>query len=443
MRKAFVATVAMCLSVVVGGAGYASENLFNGKDFTGWKQLNGQAKYVVEDGMVVGITTLGEPNSFMCTKKMYSDFILEYDMKCTVGLNSGVQIRSNSFPDYKDGRVHGYQVECDTSSRRWSGGIYDEARRGWLYAMDANPRGKKAFRNGEWNTFRVEAIGDSIRTFINGVPCADLVDNMTPKGFIALQVHSIGNNAEEAGKKIYWKNIRITTDNVAAQASPVDLSFPQVNNIPNTLTAKEKAQGWRLLWDGKTTKGWRSIKSDTFPKKGWAIKDGVLAIEGTGGGDIITDRPYKNFDLQVNFKLTKGANSGIKYFINPEHGNVGCEYQILDDKIHPDAKKGINGNRTLASLYDLIPASSPHGKRVNQYGWNNARIVVNGAHGEHWLNNVEMVKYTRGTDAWRKFVATSKFKSKPWFGKADQGHILLQDHGDVVYYRSIKIRVLD
>jgi len=454
MKNAIVVVVALCLYGVVLHGGYAAENLFNGRDLTGWKQLNGKAKYSVEDGMIVGTTTMNEPNSFLCTEKMYDDFILEYDMKCTIGLNSGVQIRSNSFENYKNGRVHGYQVECDTSDRAWTGGIYDEARRGWLYPMELNPRGQRAFRNGEWNTFRVEAIGDSIRTFLNGVPCADLVDNMTSKGFIALQVHSIGRKTGEAGKKIYWKNIRIMTNNLEAHASPMDLSFPQVNYVPNTLTDKERAQGWRLLWDGKTTTGWRGAKLDHFPEKGWKIEDGELIVVSSGGaesahgGDIITTRTYRNFELRVDFKYTKGANSGIKYFVDPELNKgpgsaIGCEFQILDDKMHPDAKQGVAGNRTLASLYDLITAASPNGKRVNEYDWNNARVVVNGAHVEHWLNNVKLVEYERQNQMWRALVAYSKYKDWPNFGDAEEGYILLQDHGDEVHFRSIKIKELD
>ena len=167
------------------------EMLFNGKDFTGFKQLNGEAEYTVEDGMMVGTTKLKTPNSFMATEKMYGDFILEVELLVDPSMNSGIQIRSNSNADYRDGRVHGYQVEIDPAERAWSGGIYDEARRGWLYPLDLNQKGRTAFQNGEWNHYRIEAIGNSIRTWVNGIPCADLIDDMTAEGFIAFQVHSI------------------------------------------------------------------------------------------------------------------------------------------------------------------------------------------------------------------------------------------------------------
>jgi hypothetical protein len=231
-------------------------------------------------------------------------------------------------------------------------------------------------------------------------------------------------------------------------------SIPQINRAANYISPKEKAAGWKLLWDGKTTKGWRGAKLDHFPEKGWKIADGVLTVPASGGGesahggDIVTVKKYGNFELKLDFKITKGANSGIKYFVDPKLNKgpgsaIGCEFQILDDEHHPDAKKGVAGNRTLASLYDLITAHNENGKRVNQYGWNKARILVEGKHVEHWLNNVKMVEYERSTQMWRALVAYSKYKDWPAFGEAKEGHILLQDHGDEVHFRGIKIRELD
>ena len=231
--------IAVCGSLAIlllGASGLFAEDapvwqdLFDGKTLNGWQQLNGTARYEVRDGMIVGTTVLGSPNSFLCTKKDYGDFVLELDFKVDEGLNSGVQIRSQSLKEYKDGRVHGYQVEIDpaqktlyegrppnlwvtgeevpagTQPRRWTGGIYDEARRGWLCNLTRNVRARNAFMPGEWNHFRIEAIGDSIQTWLNGVPAASIVDSMTPNGFIALQVHS---TKAEQPMHVYWKNIRI------------------------------------------------------------------------------------------------------------------------------------------------------------------------------------------------------------------------------------------
>ena len=165
--------------------------LFNGKNLKGWTQRGGKATYKVKDGTIVGYSRMNTDNSFLCTEQDYGDFILEFDFMVDDALNSGVQLRSHSLPTYQNGRVHGYQFEIDPAPRSWTGGIYDEARRGWLYPMIRNSSAQTAFKNKEWNHARVEAVGKSIRTFVNGIPCADLYDTADSTGFIALQVHSI------------------------------------------------------------------------------------------------------------------------------------------------------------------------------------------------------------------------------------------------------------
>ena len=223
------------------------------------------------------------------------------------------------------------------------------------------------------------------------------------------------------------------------------------SSTDNTLTSKEKKEGWALLWDGKTTEGWRGAKLDTFPEKGWTIEDGVLKVEAgnggvsTNGGDIITTRLYKNFILKVDFKITEGANSGIKYFVDPTLNKgtgsaIGCEFQVLDDLRHPDAKLGVKGNRTLGSLYDLIPA--PEDKPFDSNSWTTAMVVVQGNHVEHWLNGVKLLEYERNNQEWNALVAYSKYKDWPNFGNYEEGYILLQDHGDEVWYKNIKIKEL-
>jgi len=231
-------------------------------------------------------------------------------------------------------------------------------------------------------------------------------------------------------------------------------NFPQIGwGQDNTLTSKEKEEGWELLWDGKTTDGWRGAKISTFPDKGWVIENGVLRVlpsggaESANGGDIITENIYKNFVLKVDFKITKGANSGIKYFVDPELNKgegsaIGCEYQILDDKNHPDAKLGVKGNRQLGSLYDLIPAdrSNPN-YRFDETGFNTAMIIVNGNRVQHYLNDVKILDYVRNTQEFNALVAYSKYANWPNFGNIAEGHILLQDHGDEVFFKNIKIKV--
>jgi hypothetical protein len=422
--------------------------LFDGQSLDGWVQRGGQAAYRVEDGCLIGTTVPNTPNSFMCTNQEYADFILEYEFKVDPTLNSGVQIRSHSKSNYNNGRVHGYQVEIDPNpgqDRWWSAGIYDEARRGWLYPDNKNAaqkkaftdQGRKLFKQGQWNHVRVEANGSSIRTWLNGTLCADLKDDMDASGFIAFQVHSIGSRTDSL--EVAWRNIRICELNVDCPL--------------NQLTSQERADGWKLLFDGKTSKGWRSIHGDAFPTKGWSVKDGVFEVEASGGaesafgGDIITIAKYANFILDLEFKLTEGANSGIKYFVDPGLNKgagsaIGLEFQLLDDEKHPDAKLGVKGNRTLGSLYDLIPANT--NKKPNPIGqWNHARLVVQGNHVEHWLNGERVVTYEKCNQMYRALVAYSKYKDWPNFGELPEGHILLQDHGDAVSFKNIKIKELD
>lgn len=182
--------------------------LFNGNDLSGWTQLGGEATYEVENGVIVGTSTPDTPNSFLTTDKRYGDFVLELEFRVDPLLNSGIQIRSNSLPEYQNGRVHGYQVEIDPSDRAWSGGIYEEGRRGWLFNLRNRTAAQQAFRQGEWNHYRIEARGDHIRTWVNGVLAADLIDSMTAEGFIGLQVHSIGD-PDLAGRTVAWRDVRI------------------------------------------------------------------------------------------------------------------------------------------------------------------------------------------------------------------------------------------
>ncbi|MCX6237643.1 MAG: DUF1080 domain-containing protein [Bacteroidia bacterium] len=450
---AFVILIGFSLGTFAAGGDW--EKLFNGKDLTGWERLNGTAEYTIVYGEIVGTSKANTPNTFLATTRTFGDFILEYEMKMDTGLNSGVQIRSESKPDYNNGRVHGYQIECDDAPRAWSAGIYDEARRGWLYPMEYNQGAKKSYKRAQWNSYRVEAIGNSIRTWLNGIPCANLIDNMTPTGFIALQVHAIGKEEANAGKTICWRNIKIMTKNLEANRKKMDKSVPEVSYLNNTLTDNEKANGWKLLWDGKTNQGWRGAGLATFPEKGWTIEEGMLIPnkgENKGGGDIVTVKKYKNFVLEADFKITEGANSGIKYFIQSEPGKpnlVGFEFQVLDDAKHPDAKLGIDGNRTLGSLYDLVKANSQvfdpsqPVKRVNGVGqWNRARIEVNGKKVAHYLNGVKVLEITRGSQEFKDHIAVSKFNKAPGFGDFDDGYILLQDHGNEVAFRNIKIKEL-
>ena len=216
---------------------------------------------------------------------------------------------------------------------------------------------------------------------------------------------------------------------------------------------KQKTDG-KCCGMGESTDGWRGAKLQQFPENGWEIKEGILTVlasdggESTGGGDIVTKELYADFELILDFKITEGANSGIKYYVNTdlkkgEGSSIGLEYQILDDESHPDAKLGNHeGSRTLASLYDLIQADQE--KMVKPIGdWNRARIVSHNQHVEHWLNGVKVLEYVRGSDDYRKLVKESKYIDWANFGEAEKGNILLQDHGNLVSFRNIKIREIN
>jgi len=261
-------------------------DLFDGTSLDGWVQRGGEATYTVEDGVIVGTTVPRTPNSFLCTEKEYGDFILELEFQVDPTLNCGVQIRSESRADYKDGRVHGYQVEIDPSDRAWSGGIYDEARRGWLDDHQGNMAARYAFRQGEWNHFRVEAIGPRLVTFLNGVPAADLVDAMTLRGFIALQVHGIGNREETL--QVRYRNIRIQ-----------DLG----------------ESTWRPLFNGSDLSGWTPTVEKT-----WSVVDGRLVGKSPASEKrhsiLLHEGTFSDFTIRTRYLATAG-NSGFYFRAQP------------------------------------------------------------------------------------------------------------------------------
>lgn len=421
--------------------------LFDGETLKGWSVKGGEARYEIRDGQIVGTSVRNTPNTFLTSDRHFDDFILELEFKVDPSMNSGIQIRSNSLPKYQNGRVHGYQVEIDPSERSWSAGIYDEARRGWLYPLTDNEDAQRAFIQNEWNHYRIEAIGDTIKTWINGVAAAHLIDERTHKGFIGLQVHSISEDQPE-NTEVIWKNIRVVTERLSEFSRPSPLP---PYNTKNKLLHNEAMDGWMLMWDGVSTNGWRGARLNAFPESGWVIENGELIVLASGGGeseaggDIVTLEEYRDFELQLEFKLTEGANSGIKYYVDTELNQgagsaIGLEFQILDDARHPDAKLGNHeGSRTIGSLYDLIGANpDKHVKPIGQ--WNHARIISKNDHVEHWLNGMKVLEYERKSDAYRKLVSESKYKIWPAFGEAEKGPILLQDHGDRVAFKNIKIK---
>ncbi|RZK43002.1 MAG: DUF1080 domain-containing protein [Pedobacter sp.] len=447
-------TLSMLFALLCTSAAAQKKPLFDGKTLNGWKVITGKAPYVVENGMIVGTMVKESANSFLVTEKEYGDFILELDVKLEgTTSNTGVQTRSHFDPARNNGSgaVYGRQMEIDPTARAWTGGIYDESRRLWLYPLELNPAAKSAYKVEEFNHYRIECIGNETKTWVNGVPVAYVIDTLDKSGFIGLQVHSIGNRTELVGKKVYFKNINIQTEKLDSQSFPKGIYT--VNLTPNSLSAYEKSNGYKLLFDGTSNAGWIGAKTSAFPQKGWNIANGQLSVlpsgggESTNGGDIVTKEDFAAFDLSFEFKLSEGANSGVKYFVTLAEKStgsaIGLEYQVLDDEKHPDAKMGRDGNRTLASLYDLMTAKK-EARFLRPIGaWNNGRLVVHpNGKVEHYLNGVKVIEYTRGSEEFRKLVAISKYKDWKNFGEAPKGRILLQDHGDKVSFRTIKIKNL-
>ncbi len=237
----------------------------------------------------------------------------------------------------------------------------------------------------------------------------------------------------------------------------LDARFPRHVTPPlifpsNTLSPTERAGGWRLLFDGQTGDAWRSREGEGFPEKGWSIRGGELVVEAAGsftlraGGDLFSVDRYRDFVLDFEFALSRGANSGVKYRARERSrlgfvDAVGCEYQILDDARHPDAERGREGNRRLASLYDLVPAASPWPRTIGT--WNHGRIHVEDGVAAHYLNGDRVLLVDFRGPAWRDALADSKFADAVDYCADAPGHIVLQDHGDAVRFRNLRVRPLD
>jgi len=245
---------------------------------------------------------------------------------------------------------------------------------------------------------------------------------------------------------------------VVAALAAVLQTMPPAAARPNELTAAERAIGWRLLFDGRTLSGWRGLGYDSVPTAHWKVADGAIEKIASGnvpkladgqpahGGDLMTVDSFGDFELAFEWKVAPGANSGVKYNVSerlsmsqaPNHAALGFEYQILDDDRHEDGKLP---SHRAGALYDLIaPNARKHVRPVGE--WNRSRIVFRGRHGEHWLNGEKIVEFDLGTPRMDSLIAASKYRSIPGFADRREGggHIVLQDHGDEAYSRSIKVR---
>lgn len=387
-------------------------DLFDGQSLAGWIQKNGTAAYTVEDGTIVGRTVEGSPNSFLSTLKDYGNFELLVDVKCDNGLNSGIQIRSQTTDGSNHGRVNGPQVEIESSgeSGAEAGYIYGEATgRGWLVPDDRRTP-HKHYRDGEWNTYRIVADGPRIQTWINDQPIADLTDEAIfethPRGFISLQVHGIKKGT--GPYQVAWRNIQLRT-------------LPETPRPANQLTAAEEQQGFRLLFNGRDLEGWKHAGN-------WVIEEGVLTRTGKGGSLVYeTAKMPDDFELRFEWKVAAGSNSGVYY--RPSQ----YEYQILDNAVHADGK---NPRTSAASLYFCMAPSYDATRPVGE--WNESRVVCQGTVVQHWLNGQKVIDFDYHDPKWAAEVELLKQRGGDVAARG--ANLSLQDHGDPVWYRSLRLR---
>jgi len=379
--------------------------LFADGSLNGWTRKGGTAEYRIENGEVVGTTVPNSPNTFLCSDRDYGDFELEFEVKVHPELNSGVQIRSHSVSGYQKGVVFGYQVEIDPTTRAYSGGLYDEARRGWLDDLSDNPAGQKAFKGGEWNKYRVLAVGDHIQVWVNGVQTSDVRDDMDRFGFIGLQVHGVGDRADKM--EVRWRNLRIR-----------DLGVPG---------AKPPAGARMLLGGPADLENWR--KSGSADPIGWQWKDGYMEIVPRTGS-IASRRYFGACTLHVEFAVDENGLTG------QANGNSGVylqgryEVQILNsagqapaDNIAggiyrvkaPDINMAYSPYEWQTYDIDFVPPKWEAGKKVA-----NARLTV-------WHNGVLIHRNVE--------VPGNTGSGEPETQEPDG--IYLQDHGNLIKFRNI------
>lgn len=399
MRICLALAFASLLPAQSGGQQPATDwiSLFDGKTLQGWRQRNGTATYAVVDGAIVGTTTKGSPNSFLCSERFFGDFELDLEVKLFDDeLNSGIQIRSHSFPSYQDRRVHGYQVEVSTNGD--AGFVYDEARRGWLTTDRDDPRARGAFRRGEWNRYRIVCVGAVIRTWINGVPIADLRDDWSPAGFIGLQVHAVEGDPHW---RVAWRNLRIR----------------EIGD----------GGGFAALFDGKSLDGWRVNENPASVR----VENGELVVQGERA-HVFYDGPvyghsFQNFELSCLVRTKPGANSGI--YFHTEFQATGWPakgYEVQVNNTQADWRR----TGGLYAVQDVKEAPAPDDR------WFAMTVRVEGKHVAVTVDGKVTADYVEPDGVERERGLEGRLLSRGTF--ALQCH----DPKSEVHYKQIRVRPL-
>lgn len=371
--------------------------LFDGKTLAGWTQKNGTAKYEVVDGAIVGTTEKGSPNSFLCSDRFYGDFELEFEVKLLDDqLNSGVQIRSHSIPTHKKGRVHGYQVEVSTNGH--AGFVYDEARRGWLSKDRDDPARRAAFKGGEWNRYRVVCLGPTIRTWVNGVQIAHVVDDWSPSGFLGLQVHSVRGDVKW---RVAWRQLRIR-----------ELG---------------DGGGFASLFNGKDLTHWRVNENE----QAVTVRNGAIVVRGNRAHAFyngpVYQHTFKNFELRMLVQSKPKANSGIYFhtkFQKEGWPQRGYEVQVNNSQ---------SDWRRTGGLYGIVDVKEAP---VADDRWFLVEVRVVGKHVRIKVDGKQTVDYTEPDDVKREQGFAGRL--------IDRGTFALQAHdpGSEVWFKAIQVRPL-
>lgn len=383
----------MLMAALLGATGCASapeatggangwRPLFNGKDLAGWTRVNGLAPFAVEDGAIVGTSVADGPNSFLATQETFGDFVLELESRADAPANSGVQFRAILAPQFRFSGLTGYQLEIDLSDRNWTGGIYIEGENRFVAPPLDNPACKAAYVPGSWNRLRIEAHKETLRTFVNGAPCANLVDATYARGFVALQVHA--PPASPAGTRVAWRNLRIKTTGLDAEWSRI--TAKEDSYLVNALTDRERREGWRLLFDGVSESGWRTAEG----AQGVAVADRALIL--TAGQSAQINAPVDNFELIFDARLSAGSEGAIHY-----GHEIASAFQLFDDPLPAVANDAQKAQMLGALKGRIAPQNLSEPRRTKRYNgpgtWTRGRIVVRNGHVEHWLNSVKVIDY--------------------------------------------------